>query len=78
MMPPFCAICDKRNADCDLIEFKKTQEQIEFEKTRPKGGVGHPANLVWFCKQHGAIAQKYENLTKGEAFVKIKEELGQA
>ena len=85
MMPPHCAVCEldlhklKDNETVSgsfhIVGFKKTKEQEEFEKTRPQGWVGQPANLVWFCNKHAEIAAKYPDLTKGEALKKIKEEL---
>ena len=74
-MPPMCKICGITE-HCDIVSFKKTKEQEDFEKSRPKGWTGHPANLVWFCEKHIKIAEKYSNLGKEEAWPKIQKEVG--
>lgn len=66
MRPPICRICDKKLVDMNdggLIYFKKRPSDIEWEKRVEEiGGVGHPPNAEWFCKEHYDKANKLKHL----------------
>jgi len=75
--PPICAICGKRfDEHVKLLGFALSDAERESNKRFEKQGFGgHPAGLEWFCGIHAAIAEKYLNLTKAEAMIKIREEI---
>lgn len=81
MRPPICAIChsrmDEQHKDFELLSFQLSEADKEFNKRLEQPGfVGHPHGLEWFCKEHAAIAKKYNHLTLGEAIKKIQKEIG--
>ncbi len=79
MMPPECTICGRgfrEEVMCELIDFKKTDKDREWDKTmKEKRMVGHPPYEHWFCLEHAKIADKYKNLSSKEAFEKIRTDL---
>ena len=66
MMPPYCAICGKKNAN-HLVYFKLTPEEEAEE--RLKNYPHHPRNAVWLCDEHFNIIKDldYKNMRAEEA-----------
>lgn len=72
MRPPICRICAKKLEvmnDGGLVYFKKRPSDLEWEKRMKEiGGVGHPPNAEWFCKDHYEKANELKYLTIDKAF----------
>ncbi len=77
MKPPVCAICHNRFSEKGgLIYFKETDTDKNYNKRfKQNGFVGHPSNAFWFCEKHYKTALQFRELTKEEAFTKIRNSL---
>ena len=69
MMPPICAVCHT-----DFDPFGDDAGTVRFANYEPlpRGMVGHPKGLVWFCERHYAAAQALTHLTSTEAIRQIE------
>ncbi|MHA1756162.1 MAG: hypothetical protein ACTSVV_05280 [Promethearchaeota archaeon] len=83
MREPICAICGKdfypygdKYKYRGRVSFQERESDTEWRKHMKEiGGIGHPPNVEWFCKEHYPIAVKYQYLTIDKALKKIHEEL---
>ncbi len=79
MKPPYCTICNAFIKDFDrggLINFKKTQNNLEWEqRMKRENKVEHPPYAEWFCEDHYPIANQFSHLTWSEGMKKIREVL---
>lgn len=69
MKPPLCEYCHKR-----FSAAKKEGGLVRFAnyQTLPKGKVGHPKGLGWFCKEHLEAAKTLSHYSMKEALEKLE------
>ncbi len=64
MMPPICELCGKdfrgRAQEGGLVRFSDY-------KPLPRGMVGHPTGLSWFCSRHYRAAEALRSRSRGDA-----------
>ena len=67
MRPPICELCDERfgPAEGGLVYFAD-------HKPLPRGMVGHPEGLGWFCARHHAAAEALSDLPMDEALDQLR------
>ena len=69
MKPPMCDICgNKKHQDNILIAFEPEKNQ----KPLLNNEVGHPVNLIWFCKSHSKLVRDLTNYRYSEIRVIVK------
>ena len=76
MKPPICACChlDFRNEDLHSETSGGLVRFVDYEPL-PKGMVGHPKGLAWFCATHIGAAHALRHLALGEALRRMKSNL---
>ena len=69
MKPPVCEVCRKRFSP--RADEAGTVRFANYEKL-PKGMVGHPRGLGWFCAKHYQKAKVLEALPMSDAVKKLR------
>ena len=74
MKSPICALCGK-NFGSEHFHTGKGGELVQFSDFVPleKGAVGHPRGLLWFCAEHAAAANTFDQQTSEKALQILRE-----